>query len=87
MATVNFRSGARFAFVQPGARGSSDVIARVIGEQMGKHLGKAIVNENVAGAGGVIALTRAANASQIARQSSCQGQARCGQKACQSVCS
>ena len=27
MATVNFRSGARFAFVQPGARGSSDVIA------------------------------------------------------------
>lgn len=44
------------------AGGTSDVIARVIGEQMGKHLGRAIVNENVAGAGGVIALTRAANA-------------------------
>lgn len=44
------------------AGGSSDVIARVVGEAMGKNLGKAIVNENVAGAGGVIALTRAATA-------------------------
>lgn len=44
------------------AGGTSDVIARVIGEAMGKNLGKAIVNENVAGAGGVIALTRAAQA-------------------------
>ena len=44
------------------AGGTSDVIARVIGESMGKNLGKAIVNENVAGAGGVIALTRASQA-------------------------
>jgi tripartite-type tricarboxylate transporter receptor subunit TctC len=44
------------------AGGSSDVIARVVGEAMGKNLGRAIVNENVAGAGGVIALTRAAQA-------------------------
>jgi tripartite-type tricarboxylate transporter receptor subunit TctC len=42
------------------AGGTSDVIARVIGEAMGKNLGRAIVNENVGGAGGVIALTRAA---------------------------
>jgi tripartite-type tricarboxylate transporter receptor subunit TctC len=44
------------------AGGTSDVIARVIGEHMGKQLGQTIVNENVGGAGGVIALTRAANA-------------------------
>lgn len=44
------------------AGGTSDVIARVIGEHMGKQLGQTIINENVAGAGGVIALTRAANA-------------------------
>ncbi len=44
------------------AGGTSDVIARVIGEAMGKNMGRAIVNENVAGAGGVIALTRAAQA-------------------------
>lgn len=44
------------------AGGTSDVIARVIGEQIGRHLGKAVVNENVAGAGGVIALARAAAA-------------------------
>ena len=30
------------------AGGTSDVIARVIGEQIGRHLGKAVVNENVA---------------------------------------
>jgi hypothetical protein len=44
------------------AGGTSDVIARVIGEAMGKNMGRAIINENVAGAGGVIALTRAAQA-------------------------
>ena len=44
------------------AGGTSDVIARVIGELMSKHLGRTIINENVAGAGGVIALTRAAAA-------------------------
>ncbi|MDB5572225.1 MAG: hypothetical protein JWN93_3408 [Hyphomicrobiales bacterium] len=44
------------------AGGTSDVIARIIGEHMSQHLGGRIVNENVAGAGGVVALTRASNA-------------------------
>lgn len=42
------------------AGGASDVIARIIGERMGQALGQTIVNENVAGAGGVIALNRVA---------------------------
>jgi tripartite-type tricarboxylate transporter receptor subunit TctC len=42
------------------AGGSSDVIARLVAEEMGKDLGQRIVNENVAGAGGAIALSRAA---------------------------
>lgn len=44
------------------AGGASDVIARIIGERMGQALGKTIINENVAGAGGVIALNRVAAA-------------------------
>lgn len=44
------------------AGGSSDVIARAVAEQMGAPLGQAIVNENVGGAGGSIALARAARA-------------------------
>jgi len=44
------------------AGGASDVIARIIGERMGQALGQTIVNENVAGAGGVIALNRVAAA-------------------------
>ncbi len=44
------------------AGGASDVIARIIGERMGQELGQTIVNENVAGAGGVIALNRVAAA-------------------------
>ncbi len=44
------------------AGGTSDVIARIISEHMSQHLGGRIVNENVAGAGGTIALNRAANA-------------------------
>ncbi len=44
------------------AGGSSDVIARLVGEEMGKVLGQRIVNENMAGAGGAIALARAAKA-------------------------
>ena len=44
------------------AGGASDVIARIIGERMGQALGQTIVNENVAGAGGVIALNRVATA-------------------------
>ena len=44
------------------AGGASDVIARIIGERIGQALGQTIVNENVAGAGGVIALNRVATA-------------------------
>ena len=44
------------------AGGTSDVIARLAAEQMGRVLGKRIVNENTAGAGGSTALTRAARA-------------------------
>jgi tripartite-type tricarboxylate transporter receptor subunit TctC len=40
------------------AGGASDVIARLISEEMGKFLGQRIINENVAGAGGATALTR-----------------------------
>jgi tripartite-type tricarboxylate transporter receptor subunit TctC len=44
------------------AGGTSDVIARAVAEEMGKPLGQPIVIENVAGAGGSTALTRAARA-------------------------
>jgi tripartite-type tricarboxylate transporter receptor subunit TctC len=44
------------------AGGASDVIARTVAEQMGTALGQTIVIENVAGAGGSTALTRAARA-------------------------
>jgi tripartite-type tricarboxylate transporter receptor subunit TctC len=44
------------------AGGTSDVIARVVAEQMSAALGQPIVIENVAGAGGSIALARAARA-------------------------
>jgi tripartite-type tricarboxylate transporter receptor subunit TctC len=44
------------------AGGTSDVIARTVAEQMGSALGQTIVIENVAGAGGSTALTRAARA-------------------------
>ena len=44
------------------AGGTSDVIARVVAEEMTKSLGQPIVIENVAGAGGSTALTRAARA-------------------------
>ncbi len=42
--------------------GTSDVIARLVAEEMSKALGQQIINENVAGAGGSTALTRAARA-------------------------
>jgi tripartite-type tricarboxylate transporter receptor subunit TctC len=42
------------------AGGTSDVIARVVAEQMGTILGQRIINENVAGAGGSTALARTA---------------------------
>ena len=44
------------------AGGSSDVIARLVGDEMGRVLGQRIVMENMAGAGGATALTRAAKA-------------------------
>ncbi len=44
------------------AGGTSDVIARAVADQMGVALGQTIVIENVAGAGGSTALTRAARA-------------------------
>jgi tripartite-type tricarboxylate transporter receptor subunit TctC len=44
------------------AGGASDVIARAVAEQMGTALGQSIVIENVAGAGGSTALTRASRA-------------------------
>lgn len=42
------------------AGGSSDVIARIVGEEMGKVLGQRIVHENIPGAGGSQALSRTA---------------------------
>lgn len=42
------------------AGGTSDVIARLVAEQMGIALGQRVVNENMAGAGGSTALARAA---------------------------
>jgi tripartite-type tricarboxylate transporter receptor subunit TctC len=42
------------------AGGTSDVIARAVAEQMAANLGQTIIIENVAGAGGSTALTRAA---------------------------
>ena len=44
------------------AGGSSDVIARLIADQMGTVLGQRIVIENVTGAGGSVAVARAARA-------------------------
>jgi len=44
------------------AGGTSDVIARIAAEAMGQALGQRFVVENVAGAGGTIALARAAKA-------------------------
>jgi tripartite-type tricarboxylate transporter receptor subunit TctC len=44
------------------AGGTSDVIARVVAEEMARSLGQPIVIENVAGAGGSTALARAARA-------------------------
>jgi tripartite-type tricarboxylate transporter receptor subunit TctC len=45
------------------AGGPSDVIARIVGEQMSRRLGQPFVNEVVNGAGGTLGTTRAARAS------------------------
>lgn len=42
--------------------GSSDVIARIVGEELGRVLGSRIVHENMAGAGGGVGMSRAASA-------------------------
>src|SRR5437763_13157293 len=44
------------------AGGASDVVARIVSEQMGKVLGQAFVIENVGGAGGSIGSARVAAA-------------------------
>ncbi len=44
------------------AGGSADMIARTVAEPLGKHLGTAIVIENVSGAGGTIAGQKVVNA-------------------------
>ena len=44
------------------AGGPSDVVARIVGEHMSRTLGRSIVIENVAGAGGTIGTLRAARA-------------------------
>ncbi len=44
------------------AGGSSDVIARLVGDEMGRVLGQRIIMENMGGAGGATALSRAAKA-------------------------
>ncbi len=44
------------------AGGSSDVIARLVGDEMGRVLGQRIVMENMGGAGGATALSRASRA-------------------------
>ena len=45
------------------AGGPSDVVARIVAEQMGKVLGQTLVIENVGGAGGTIGSARVASAS------------------------
>jgi tripartite-type tricarboxylate transporter receptor subunit TctC len=44
------------------AGGPSDVVARIMGEGMGRYLGQSIIIENVGGAGGTIGTARAATA-------------------------
>src|SRR5258708_17091519 len=46
--------------------GSTDTAARIIGERMRMPLGQSVIIENVGGAGGAIALARAARAAPAA---------------------
>ncbi len=53
----------QITFIVPfAAGGPTDVIARIVGEHMSRSLGKPVIVENVAGAGGTTGITRAANA-------------------------
>jgi tripartite-type tricarboxylate transporter receptor subunit TctC len=53
----------QITFIVPfAAGGPTDVIARIVGEHMARTLGKPVIVENVAGAGGTTGITRAANA-------------------------
>jgi tripartite-type tricarboxylate transporter receptor subunit TctC len=45
------------------AGGTTDVVARLVGDRMSRTLGQPIVIENIGGAGGTIGMTRAAQAS------------------------
>ena len=44
------------------AGGSSDVIARIVGEHMSRTLGQQLINENIVGAGGTTGTIRAMRA-------------------------
>src|SRR5674476_80194 len=44
------------------AGGPTDIVARMVGENMSKTLGQQVVVENVAGAGGTTGITRASQA-------------------------
>lgn len=45
------------------AGGSADMVARVVGTELGKRLGRTVIIENVAGASGMLAVQKALNAS------------------------
>ncbi|SEG19771.1 tripartite tricarboxylate transporter substrate-binding protein [Bosea lathyri] len=62
MAQDKYPSKAITMIVPFAAGGSSDVIARLVGDEMGRVLGQRIVMENMGGAGGATALTRASRA-------------------------
>jgi tripartite-type tricarboxylate transporter receptor subunit TctC len=62
LAEENYPTRAVTMIVPFAAGGSSDVIARLIADQMSNDLGQRIVIENVTGAGGSIAMARAAKA-------------------------
>lgn len=58
----NFPDRAITIIVPFAAGGPTDLLARLIGEVMGRELGQPVVAENVTGAGGTIAAARVANA-------------------------
>jgi tripartite-type tricarboxylate transporter receptor subunit TctC len=62
VAQDNYPSKPIMMIVPFSAGGSSDVIARLVGDEMGRVLGQRIVMENMGGAGGATALSRAAKA-------------------------